>query len=129
MSMDGQPTAFVIGEADSAVQVRAEDPVLFEQEGDCVLSLVGPPASHGHHEESKHGDVHDRGSLHYRLNGARESTSAEQWDTTRLTRPGKPLRLKRGACGFKSCPQDRSAATVASIELSLKGFAGAGFEF
>jgi hypothetical protein len=30
--------------------------------------------------------------------------------------------------GFKSCPQDRSAATVAAIELLLKGFAGAGFE-
>jgi hypothetical protein len=41
---------------------------------------------------------------------------------------GKPLRLQRGACGFKSCPQDRSAATIASIELLLKGFAGAGFE-
>jgi hypothetical protein len=61
--------------------------VLFEQEGDCVLSLVGPPASHGHHEESKHRDVHDRGSPHYRLNGARESTSAEQRDTTAVTSP------------------------------------------
>jgi hypothetical protein len=30
--------------------------------------------------------------------------------------------------GFKSCPADRSAATVVVIELLLKGFAGAGFE-
>ena len=27
--------------------------------------------------------------------------------------------------GFKSCPQDRDAATVVGIELLLKGFAGA----
>jgi hypothetical protein len=27
--------------------------------------------------------------------------------------------------GFKSCPHDRSAATVVAIELELKGFAGA----
>jgi hypothetical protein len=28
-------------------------------------------------------------------------------------------------CGFKSCPQDRGAATVVAIEILLKGFAGA----
>src|SRR5437016_6783 len=28
-------------------------------------------------------------------------------------------------CGFKSCPQDRGAATVVAIGLLLKGFAGA----
>jgi hypothetical protein len=30
-----------------------------------------------------------------------------------------------GQRGFKSCPEYRSAATIAAIELVLKGFAGA----
>jgi hypothetical protein len=46
-----------------------------------------------------------------------------------VTQGGNPLRLevrlKRDVCGFKSCPQDRSAATVVAIELLAKGFAGA----
>jgi hypothetical protein len=32
------------------------------------------------------------------------------------------IRVRRG---FKSCPEDRAAATVVVIELLLKGFAGA----
>ena len=67
MSVHRQPTPFLIGQADPAAQVRAEDAVLFDQICDGLLSLVGPPAGHGHHEESKRGDIHDRGSLHQRL--------------------------------------------------------------
>jgi hypothetical protein len=33
-------------------------------------------------------------------------------------------RLKHDICGFKSCAQDRTAATIVGIELLLKGFAG-----
>ena len=82
VSVDGQPAAFLIGEADPATQVRAEDTVLFDQLRDGLLALVGPPPDHGHHEESNRSDLHDRGSLHQRLNVAPESTSAEKRDTT-----------------------------------------------
>ena len=68
VSMYGQPAAFIIGEADPTVQVRAEDAVFFDQIGDGRVGLVGPPAGHRHHEESNHGDIHDRGSLYHRLN-------------------------------------------------------------
>ena len=67
MPVKGHPTAFLIGQADPAAQVRAEDAVLFNQIRDGLLLLVGPPAGHGHHEESNRGDIHDRGSLHQRL--------------------------------------------------------------
>jgi hypothetical protein len=55
MSVESQPTALLIGEPNSAAQMRAEDAVLFDQIRDR------------HHEESKRGDIHDRGSLHHRL--------------------------------------------------------------
>jgi hypothetical protein len=67
MPVKGQPTAFLIGQADPAAQVRAEDAVLFNQIRDGLLLLVGSPAGHGHHEESNRGDIHDRRSLHQRL--------------------------------------------------------------
>jgi hypothetical protein len=66
VSMHGQPTAFVIREARPATEMRAEDAVFFDQIRDARLPLVGPPASHGHHEESNRGDIHDRGSLYHR---------------------------------------------------------------
>ena len=67
MPVHGQPTSFLIGQADPAAPVRAEDAVLFDQICDRLLTLVGPPAGHRHHEESNRGHIHDRGSLHYRL--------------------------------------------------------------
>lgn len=39
--------------------------------------------------------------------------------------PEPMLIADSGQRGFKSCPEDRGAATVAVIELLLKGFAGA----
>jgi hypothetical protein len=46
--------------------------------------------------------------------------------STNLGQPAAAeMRLKRDIGGFKSCPPDRSAATVAEIEVLLKGFAGA----
>jgi hypothetical protein len=80
----GQPTAFVIREADPATEMRAEDAVLFNQIRDARLPLVGPPAGHGHHEEANRGDIHDRGSLHHTRNLEPETASAETWDTTGL---------------------------------------------
>src|SRR5206468_12300887 len=67
MPVRGQPTAFVIGETDTAAQVRAEDAVFFNQVGDARLPLISPPAGHCHHEQSNRGDIHHRGSLHQRL--------------------------------------------------------------
>ena len=81
-SAHGQSTAFLIGQADPAAQARAEDTVFFDQIGDGLVSLVGPPASHSHHEESERGDIHDRGSLHHPLDSAPETTSVEKWDST-----------------------------------------------
>jgi hypothetical protein len=72
-------------------QVCAEDAVFFDQIGNRLLPLVGPPAGHRHHEESNRSDIHDRGSLHYRLHGAPESTSAEKWDTTAVKAALSPL--------------------------------------
>jgi hypothetical protein len=62
--------------------VRAKNAVFFDQIGNRLLPPVGPPTGHSHHEESNRSDIHNRGSLHYRLHGAPESTSAENWDTT-----------------------------------------------
>ena len=72
MPVDGQPAAFVIGKADPAAQVRAKDAVFLDQVGHGLLPLVGPPASHCHHEESNRGDIHDRGSLYHREHRTRE---------------------------------------------------------
>ena len=83
MPMDGQPTAFHIRQVNPAAQVRAEDAVLFDQIRDRLLPLVGPPAGHGHHEESNRSDIHDGGSLPHPLNVELETASAEKWDTTR----------------------------------------------
>ena len=85
----GQPTAFVIREADPATEMRAEDAVLFNQIRDARLPLVGPPAGHGHHEEANRGDIHDRGSLHHPLNVEPETASAETWDTTTVIRSSR----------------------------------------
>ena len=63
--------------------MHAEDAVFFNQIRDARLPLVSPPAGHGHHQESKRRDIHDRGSLHYGLNVALETASAEHRDTTR----------------------------------------------
>jgi hypothetical protein len=43
------------------------------------------------------------------------------------TRHGIVRRLRNGLrrCGFKSCPEDRRAATVVTIDLLLEGIAGA----
>jgi hypothetical protein len=73
VSVHRQPTAFIIGQTDPAAQVRAEDAVFFDQIGNRLLPLVGPLAGHRHHEESNRSDIHDRGSLHYRLHGTPES--------------------------------------------------------
>ena len=51
---------------------------------DGLLLLVGPPAGHGHHEESNRSDIHDGGSLPHPLNVELGTTSAEKWDTTGL---------------------------------------------
>ena len=80
--MHGQPTAFFIGEADPATEARAEDAVFLNQIRDARLPLVGPPAGHGHHEESNRSDIHDGESLSYPLNIELETASAEKWDTT-----------------------------------------------
>jgi len=63
LKRSGSLTPFLVGEADPSAQVRAEDPVLFNQIRDSLLPLAGPPPGHGHDEESKRGDIHDRGSL------------------------------------------------------------------
>ena len=57
----------LIRQADPATQVRAEDAVFFDQIGDGRLPLVGPPAGHGHHEQTNRRDIHDRGSLRDRV--------------------------------------------------------------
>jgi hypothetical protein len=67
VTVHGQSTAFSIGQAEPAAQLRVEDTVFFDQIGDRLLPLVSPPAGHRHHEESDCGDIHDCGSLHYRL--------------------------------------------------------------
>ena len=85
MPVDGQPTAFLIGQADPPAQMRAEDAVLFDQIRDGLLLLVGPPAGHRHDEESKRSNIHDRGSLHQRLKSLSDA-SAEKWDTTAVLR-------------------------------------------
>jgi hypothetical protein len=66
----------------SAAQVRAEDAVFFDQMGNRLLPLVGPPAGHRYHEESNRSDIHDRRSPPYRLHGAPRIASAEKWDPT-----------------------------------------------
>src|SRR4051812_18253461 len=81
MPVKGQSTAFLIGQVDPAAQVRAEDPVLFNQIRDGLLLLVGPPAGHGHHEESNRHDIHDRGS-YISASGLVSEASAKKWDTT-----------------------------------------------
>ena len=80
--MHGQPTAFFIGEADPATEARAEDAVFLNQIHDGRLPPVGPPAGHGHHEESNRSDIHDGGSLPHPLNLERGTASAEKWDTS-----------------------------------------------
>ena len=44
MPVDGQPTAFLIGQAYPAAQVRAEDAVFFDQVGHGVLLPPVEPA-------------------------------------------------------------------------------------
>jgi len=80
----GQPTAFFIGEADPATEARAEDAVFLNQIRDGRLLPVGPPAGHGHHEESNHSHIHDGGSLPHPLNVELGTALAEKWDTTGL---------------------------------------------
>jgi hypothetical protein len=77
-----QPTAFLIGQTDPAAQVRAEDAVFFDQMGNRLLPLVGPPAGHRYHEESNRSDILDRRSPPYRLHGAPRIAWAEKSDTT-----------------------------------------------
>ena len=57
----------------AATEMRAEDTVFFNQIRDVRLPLVGPPAGHGHHEQSNCGDIHDRGSLPHPPNGQPET--------------------------------------------------------
>src|SRR5438552_11450224 len=78
VSRHDQPTAFFIGEADPAAEARAEDAVFLNQIRDARLPLVGPPAGHGHHEESNRSDIHDGGSLPHPLNVVLETASAEK---------------------------------------------------
>jgi hypothetical protein len=85
MPEDCQPTTFVIGQADPAAQMCAEDAVLFNQIRDARLPLVGPPAGHGHHEQPNGSDIHDRGSRPYPLNDEQKPASAEKWDTTAVS--------------------------------------------
>jgi len=86
VSVHGQPTALFIGEADPATEARAEDAVFLNQIRDARVPLVGPPAGHGHHEESNRSDIHDGGSLPHPPNVELETASAEKWDTTGVTR-------------------------------------------
>ncbi len=55
----------------------------FDQIGDGLVSLVGPPAGHDHPEKSERGDIHDRESLPHRLGKAPKTTAAAKWDITR----------------------------------------------
>ncbi len=111
VSVHRQPTAFLIGQTDPAAQVRAEDAVFFDQIGNRLLPLVGPPAGHRHHEESNRSDIHDRGSLHYRLHGAPESTSAEKCGTLRGCATSS-----RGGSAALFRPQDiQGARTIAHV--------------
>src|SRR4051812_48687400 len=101
MLVDGQPAAFLIGEADLTAQTRTEHTILFNQIREGLLPLVSPPAGHGHHEKANCDDIHDRGSLPHPLNDD-EMPSAGKWDTTgkkRATRadarsaPGESRRI------------------------------------
>jgi hypothetical protein len=76
MPEDRQPTTFVIGQADPAAQMCAEDAVLFSSiRYTTRLPLVGPPAGHGHHEQPDGSDIHDRGSLPHPLNDEQKPAS------------------------------------------------------
>jgi hypothetical protein len=96
MPEDCEPTAFVIGQADPAAQMCAEDAVLFNQISDARLPLVGPPAGNGHHEQPNVSDIHDRGSLPHPPNHEQKPPSAEKWDTTN-TNEERPSRRRRGS--------------------------------
>jgi hypothetical protein len=98
VSVHCQPTPFLIGQTDPAAQVRAKNAVFFDQIGNRLLPPVGPPTGHSHHEESNRSDIHNRGSLHYRLHGAPESTSAENWDTTGKPHEGNGLESYSHRC-------------------------------
>src|SRR5437667_12177104 len=110
MPMDGQPTAFHIRQVNPAAQVRAEDAVLFDQIRDGVLPLVRPPAGHGDHKKAEHGNVQDRGSLHYRLSVTLETTSAVKWDTSSGC----------GPTGIKAMTEHVLEAYRADLETRLK---------
>jgi hypothetical protein len=81
MPEHGQPTTFVIGQADPAAHMCAEDAVLFNQMRDARLPWSAPPAGHGHHEQPNGSDIHDRGSLPHTLNDEQKPASAEKWDS------------------------------------------------
>ena len=75
--------------------MRAADAVFLDQIPNGLLPLVGPPAGHGHHEESNRGDIHDRGSLHQRLKSRVRSLGSEMGHYGRLY--AHPERLPPGA--------------------------------
>jgi len=115
VSMHGHPTAFFIGEADPATEARAEDAVFLNQIRDARLPLVGPPASHGHHEESNRSDIHDGGSLPHPLNVELENASAEKWDTTAV----QPARCtRRLPISMKNSTYNRWNQTVSTVKKS-----------
>jgi hypothetical protein len=82
MAAPGEPTTFLIREAESTGKTGTQDAILFDQVRDARVSLVRPPAGHRHHEETHRGYVHDRGSLLYDRDVRPKIMSAQKWDTT-----------------------------------------------
>jgi len=64
MPAGGQPSALGVGQG-----IRPRSCPVF-------LALIGPPARHGHHEESNRGDIHDRRSLRHPFDGPVSKESA-----------------------------------------------------
>ena len=96
VSVYGQSTAFLIGQADPVTEVRPENPVLFDQIGHRLPSPVGPPAGHGHHDQSKRGDIHNRGSLHDRRHiTPHVRPSAERWDISGVLAAARTVHIAR----------------------------------
>jgi hypothetical protein len=122
VSVHCQPTPFLIGQTDPAAQVRAKNAVFFDQIGNRLLPPVGPPTGHSHHEESNRSDIHNRGSLHYRLHGAPESTSAENWDTTGATAGIRPYDVTADGQRFLMVKQKDRAPISASQMILVQNW-------
>ena len=78
----GQPPPFVIGQADPATQLRAEDAIFFDQIGDrsCRWSAHQPATAITKSRTAATSTT--AGVYTHRLNVAPGTASAEKWDTT-----------------------------------------------